>query len=820
MRRRPLLLSALLALVGTVSGLVTTVGPAQAVEVTLVLDGRGNGHGVGLSQWGAYGYAVDLGWPSAQILDHYYGGTVAATVPSTTAVRVRLQNLDGLQTAVAVDSGSLVVAGLAGGPWRSVLVRETATNGIYSVWARADTTRCPSSTGDPATAGWSLVNGSVSTKVEIRTAADSTTVSTTAQLLSTCEPSGTVRWYRGTIRALVDGTGVPRTVNELPLEQYLRTVIAMEMSPGWADDGGGRGAQALRAQAVAARSYALAYPAASTPSTYSDVCDMVCQSYFGVAYRVSGGTVRQVEATATDAAVLATAGVVRRVGTTSGAVALTMYSASNGGYTAANAHPLTPFPAVADAGDATALNPNHSWSVSLTGASISSRYPAIGTFTGLTVTARNGFGEWGGRVMKLTLAGSAGSVSVSGADFRSRMRLKDTWFTVRGASSPSAPPPPTTLCGSRVAPSPTGALGPAAAARFTPRAPRRIVDTRIGLGTERLALRGGCTMVVRTGLPASVTSIVVNVAAVRPKSSGYVVPYACGTSRPPTSALQAVAGRVIASTGVVRLAVDGSFCIYSSTTTELIADLFGTYSSTSGVRYQPIPTARVYDSRRATPVPANSVVRVKVGGSAKVPAGATAVALTVHGLSAASDGYVTAYPCTAARPTTSALNTTRGIFGTNHVQVALSTAGELCLYVNAAMHITVDVSGWFGAAATTQYVAMTPTRVVDTRKNLGLSGGFSAGANRPLTLASKAGLPSTATLKAVMAQVTAVGASSTGWLTVHPCQSPVPSVSMVRYVAGNAAATSVVGADDASGRWCIAASAPVHVLVDVSGWFA
>lgn len=818
MRRRSIVLSALLALVGTATGLTATVGPAAAAEVTIVLDGHGNGHGVGLSQWGAYGYAVDFGWTSAQILDRYYGGTVAATVPTSTPIRVRLQNLDGAQTSVAVDSGSLVVAGLSGGPWRSVLVRESATQRTYSVWARADAVRCPSSTGDPVAAGWTLVNAAVPEKVEIRTAVDSTTVTTTAQLLSTCEPSGTVRWYRGTIRAINDASNVNRTVNELPLEQYLRTVIAMEMSPGWADDGGGRGAQALQAQAVAARSYALAYPAASTPSTYSDVCDMVCQSYFGVAYRVAGGTVRQVEAASTDAAVLATAGVVRKVGSTTGAVALTMFSASNGGYTATNSHPLTPFPAVADAGDATALNPNHSWSVSLAGTAISAKYPTIGTFSGLTVTSRNGFGEWGGRVLTLTLSGSAGSVSVTGADFRSKMGLKDTWFNVRGASSP---PAPTALCGARVAPVVTGALKVAPAARFTPVGPRRIVDTRSGLGTQKAPLGAGCTMVVDPGLDASVTSVAVNVTSVKPLASGYVVAYACGTTRPQASAVQAVAGRVVGGASIIRLAANGTFCVYSASTTDVIVDLTGTFAAGSGAKYQPVVPTRLYDSRsRSTPLPAGTVLRVKVGATTKVPAGASAAALTVMGLSAAGDGYLTVYPCTASRPGVTSLNTTKGIAVTNHVEVGLAATGEVCVFLGAAMHVTLDVSGWYGAAATTQYYASTPTRVMDTRKNLGLSGGFTAGANRAFTLAGRAGLPAAATLKAVAGQVTAVGAASTGWLTVHPCQSPVPAVSMVRYAAGNAAATSVVGSDDASGRWCIAASAATHVLVDVHGWFA
>jgi hypothetical protein len=109
--------------------------------------------------------------------------------------------------------------------------------------------------------------------------------------------------------------------------------------------------------------------------------------------------------------------------------------------------------------------------------------------------------------------------------------------------------------------------------------------------------------------------------------------------------------------------------------------------------------------------------------------------------------------------------------------------------------------------------------VADTRIGQGFGSIFTAGANRPITLAGSNGLPGAGTLRAVVAEVTAVGATRTGWLTVHTCAA-VPPVSMVRYVAGANAATSVAVGDDASGRWCIAASTAVHVLIDVSGYFA
>lgn len=393
---------------------------------SLVLVGHGSGHGYGLSQWGAYGYAVDYGWSSAQILDHYYGGTVAGTVPLDTTIAVRLQNLDNLQTAVVNANGLLVVDGVAGGPWRSVLAREVSPS-VYAVWARSDAQVCPATTGDPVASGWTLVAPSVATAVNIRTQAS---VATTAfsDLIAVCEPSGKVRSYRGLIRAINGTVGENRTVNELPIEHYLRAVIAKEMSPSWASAGGGRGAQALQAQAVAARSYGLAEKRYS----YAKTCDLVCQYYQGAAYRTSvTGSYIAVEYPSTDAAVAATAGVVRRVGNTSGAIAYTMFAASTGGWTRPGVGALMPFPSVQDLGDATAGNPSHNWTVTLTGAAISAKYPSIGTFLSITVLARNGIGEWGGWVSSLRVTGTAGSVTVTGDSFRTAFGLKSAWFNQR-----------------------------------------------------------------------------------------------------------------------------------------------------------------------------------------------------------------------------------------------------------------------------------------------------------------------------------------------------------------------------------------------------
>ncbi len=801
----------LLALVAQVSVLGAGVATPASADVSITLDGHGNGHGYGLSQWGAYGYAVDYGWTSAQILDHYYGNTVAGAVPLDTTIAVRLTKLDDAQTAVVSQNGGLLVDGVAGGPWKSVLAREVSPS-VYSVWARADTQVCPAATGDPVDAGWTLVAPSVVTQVNIRTQADSATTDL-SELAAVCEPGGVVRSYRGVIRAVNGSDGENRTVNDLPIEQYLRAVVSKEVSPGWAVAGGGRGVQALQAQAVAARSYGLA----ENRFTYAKTCDLTCQYYLGAASRPStqSTTYAAVEHPATDAAVLATAGIVRRLA--DGRIALTMFAASSGGWTKpgpTDRTSLLPFPAVIDEGDATALNPAYNWSVTIQGATFTTKYPAIGTFVGMTVLTRNGFGEWGGRANTVEISGSAGKVTITGDQFRSAFGLKSDWFTVRG----STPPDP---CAGRNAP-PVGAAQPSsAAARYTALAPIRLVDTRNGIGTGKQPIAAGCTLVVDPGLDASVTAVAVNLTAVAPSTNGFLTAYPCAVERPVASVVQAVAQRTIAGSTVVPLGADGTFCVYTSTTTQLLVDLFGSYSPTSGQKFEPMAPTRVFDSRAGgSRVPAGAIVTIPLGPAAGVPTGSTGVALSVQAVNPSGAGFVTVFPCAPSMPVVSSLNVATSANIANHVEVALSAAGTVCVYVSSPMHILVDLSGWYGAGATTEFHALTPVRALDTRNNIGLSGPFLPMVNRSFALAGTNGLPSAATVRAVIAEVTAVGPVSAGYLTVHPCQSVVPQVSMVQTWGPENAASAVIGVDDDLGRWCILTSAAMHVLVDISGYFS
>ncbi|MCU1390039.1 MAG: hypothetical protein JWL72_3377, partial [Ilumatobacteraceae bacterium] len=340
----------------------------------------------------------------------------------------------------------------------------------------------------------------------------------------------------------------------------------------------------------------------------------------------------------------------------------------------------------------------------------------------------------------------------------------------------------------------------------------------IGLGTEATPIGAGCTLEVDPHVSAAATAVVINVTAISPAVNGYLTAYPCGADKPLASIVPAVAGRIIPGTAIVPLNAEGKFCVFAQQDTELVIDLSGVYARDAGDGFQAITAQRRFDSRPGAMVPGGTIVRVPIAGSQGIPATATAVALTVHSLNAVADGYITVWPCDPERPTTSVLNATKGVASTNHTEVGLDSGGAVCVYAQNSMHLIVDVSGWFGPDATASFHALMPYRLMDTRDDVGLAGPFANGQNRAISVVGSGGVPATG-VQAVAAEVTAVDEPSVGYVTVHPCLTPVPATSMVRNVANTVSATTVTGVVDATGRWCLQAGAPMDIVVDVSGWY-
>jgi hypothetical protein len=323
---------------------------------------------------------------------------------------------------------------------------------------------------------------------------------------------------------------------------------------------------------------------------------------------------------------------------------------------------------------------------------------------------------------------------------------------------------------------------------------------------------------VAAPVAAGTTAVAINVTTVNSQANGFVTAYPCGIERPLTATVQPLVGLVVGGAALVPLAPNRTFCVFTNVPTDVVIDLFGAFAPTASGRFEPIAPQRRFDSRPGGErLPARSIVRVDVrSAGAPTP---NAVALTVHAIDATSGGYVTAWPCDAPQPFVSAANVAAGASVTNHAEVAVGATGEVCFFLSSAMHLVVDMSGWYGATGTTDLHAVSPFRLADTRAGRGWTGPFARNTPRTITVAGAGGVPAAAAVRAVAGQITAVDATGAGYLTVHPCLPKAPDLSMLRYPVARNVAVLVTGATDASGRWCLVTNASAQLVIDVTGWY-
>lgn len=388
MRRFAIAPAVIAAVVGALAPGVLAPPGAQAYPgANVALEGAGWGHGRGMGQYGALGYALDHGWNHSQILGHFYGDTAAANIGNP-EITVRLTAFDNADT-IATAAGGVSAAGVSA---TAVLVRQVGAN-VFDVYSGPG---CSGPWGNPA----ATVTGPVD-------------ITSGTEFVTSCLP-GATRAYRGRLQATRDSEGPQRSVNVVAMEDYLLGVVPRESPASWGDLGGGAGVHALRAQAVAARSYA----ASEGRYTYAKTCDTTaCQVYGGAV--LNGAAIEDAR---TNQAVSATAGEVRQRG---GATMRSEFSSSTGGYTAGGT-----FPSVVDDGDDIGSNPNHRWTAQVPVTTVEAAFPEIGSLRTVDVTKRNGLGEWGGRVSEVVLRGTQGDKTLSGDAFRSRFGLKSDWFRV------------------------------------------------------------------------------------------------------------------------------------------------------------------------------------------------------------------------------------------------------------------------------------------------------------------------------------------------------------------------------------------------------
>ena len=373
-------------------------------------------------------------------------------------------------------------------------------------------------------------------------------------------------------------------------------------------------------------------------------------------------------------------------------------------------------------------------------------------------------------------------------------------------------------------------------------APVRLMDTRAGEPTVdgqaagQGAVAGGTVRELqvagRGGIPADATSAVLNVTAVGGGSAGFLTVFPCGGTRPTASNLNWIAGQITPNAVVTKLGTGGTVCVFAQTTVDVVVDISGHIprADTFTALDQP---ARLMDTRPGEPtvdgqaagggpIGGGTVRELQVTGRAGVPA-TSSVVLNVTAVNGTGPGFVTVYPCGGARPTASNLNITVGQVTPNAVVTRVGTDGMVCVFAQTTVDVVVDISGHVPSATTFTPLPQ-PARLMDTRLGEPTIDGQAAGIGkivggsvRELVVAGRGGVPANAA--SAVLNVTAVGATGPGFLTVYPCGAPRPTASNLNVVAGRITPNAVFTRIGANGTVCVFAQTTVDVVVDISGSF-
>jgi hypothetical protein len=357
--------------------------------------------------------------------------------------------------------------------------------------------------------------------------------------------------------------------------------------------------------------------------------------------------------------------------------------------------------------------------------------------------------------------------------------------------------------------------------------PLRVLDTRtvVPFGKK---LDGGEVIELPFGpeSAASVSAVVLNVTVDSPQAGGFVTVYPCDQPQPVASNLNFSSGQTIANAVTVKLPRSGSVCIYSSSTTHVIADFMGGYLFGRGSGSQAVAPLRLLDTRNAlgvtakSKVGADSTMALHVAGTGGVPAlGAQAVTLNVTVDQPEAGGFVTVYPCGENVPTSSNLNYVTGQTIANLVTVKLGLDGDVCFFTSGATHLIADLAAWYQPSLPAGFEELEPIRVLDSRNAIGVAGKtlLAAGSISTLGVAGRGGVPADGA-DAVTLNVTVDQPQGGGFVTVFPCGQQVPTASNLNYASGQTIANLVNVKLAANGTVCIFTSASAHVLADVAGY--
>ena len=371
-------------------------------------------------------------------------------------------------------------------------------------------------------------------------------------------------------------------------------------------------------------------------------------------------------------------------------------------------------------------------------------------------------------------------------------------------------------------PAPTR-VRPGAPATYTPVTPRRVLDTRSGVGAPAGKVGPGRSvgLVVRDParaqdpVPAGATAVILNVTVVGATVPTYVTAFPSGTPAPLASNVNLRPGETVPNLVTVQLGTDGAVSLRNAAgSVHLVADLAGYYTpDAAGVGFAAVDPGRVLDTRSGVGAPRSRVgagrfVDLRVTGTlpttdgrtVTVPAQATAVVLNLTAVTPSQATAVRAYPtpADAAVPTVSNLNPRAGQTVANLVTVAVGQGGSVRLRNDVGtVDLLADVAGYYAASAGGRFVPVAPVRFLDTRTGTGAAPiSTTAGGFVDLRVAGVRGVPAGATAAVLNLTGTAVSAATV--VRAYPSgAAAVPQVSNLNLLAGSTRANlSVVRIGD------------------------
>ena len=210
---------------------------------------------------------------------------------------------------------------------------------------------------------------------------------------------------------------------------------------------------------------------------------------------------------------------------------------------------------------------------------------------------------------------------------------------------------------------------------------------------------------------------------------------------------------------------------------------------------------------------AGTTTEVAVAGINGVPADARAVSVNLTVTSPRGSGFLAAYACGADRPQTSNLNFVAGETVAVSAIVNVGAGGRICVFNSERTQVIVDVQGYFGA--TSSYLTVPPTRLVDTRT--AGSGVLPSATPLAVQVVGVAGVPADAV--AVALNVTITDDTIAGYATAYPCTEPQASpIALVNFAAGVTMPNFAVLKPGSDGTVCVSTNVPASIIVDVFGY--